>query len=740
MRKLSLLFAFLLTMFAGTQMLATEITVCDGTTTSQYQPVYGYYVDTQGCISEFIIPATKLESIDGATISQMTFYLSTTQSGAWGNAVFEVYMKEVTATTFSSATANTEGTNNVVYSGSLDGSQSTMVVPFSTNYTYNGGNLLIGFKVTTKGTYKGTYFYGESQEYTSKTAFHYGNNYNSGTDNFLPKVTFTYSLSSDPPVTPTGFAASTVTYKSATFGWTNGGTENKWQIRYKADGDADYTNTGDIAENPYTLTGLAANTKYYASIRSKMRSADFSDWSSDIEFTTPATPVIAVPTGLTANNITSTSANITWTSSESAWQIKYKAEGDADYCAPIDVTTNPYALTGLTANTKYYVSILAVADELTSSWSADAEFTTPKVAAGGNAAPTEVTEDFDTEWPCQYGTTLSGAKEGWGYVNAIGRYSLSTNDEYRIGGDGYALYCSDAQSSGNKQYIVTPAIKANTTISFHYNFSSTSSNGYIRLYKATKNGDTYSVDTSIQYGSVYGTKNASSIEIETPIEINEEGYVAIYLARAAIDDFVYTPVDGAAPTVTVVTGTNGYATFESASPLDLTTANLPQGLVAYSATVNGNQAQFTKLNQTVPAHTGILLEGAPYTEYQIATATTGNAVSSNDFFTVDGNTIYASDNTTFYFALKKDSDPMEFQKISTAGVKLPAGKAYLEASASAFSSGARLNISFDDAATGIENVNRETTTNNGCYNLNGQRVENPTKGLYIVNGKKVIIK
>ena len=239
---------------------------------------------------------------------------------------------------------------------------------------------------------------------------------------------------------------------------------------------------------------------------------------------------------------------------------------------------------------------------------------------------------------------------------------------------------------------------------------------------------------------MYGTKNASSIEIETPIEINEEGYVAIYLARAAIDDFVYTPVDGAAPTVTVVTGTNGYATFESASPLDLTTANLPQGLVAYSATVNGNQAQFTKLNQTVPAHTGILLEGAPYTEYQIATATTGNAVSSNDFFTVDGNTIYASDNTTFYFALKKDSDPMEFQKISTAGVKLPAGKAYLEASASAFSSGARLNISFDDAATGIENVNRETTTNNGCYNLNGQRVENPTKGLYIVNGKKVIIK
>ena len=40
-----------------------------------------------------------------------------------------------------------------------------------------------------------------------------------------------------------------------------------------------------------------------------------------------------------------------------------------------------------------------------------------------------------------------------------------------------------------------------------------------------------------------------------------------------------------------------------------------------------------------------------------------------------------------------------------------------------------------------------TTTNNGqlmmdnvYYDLNGRRVENPTQGLYIVNGKKVFVK
>ena len=43
--------------------------------------------------------------------------------------------------------------------------------------------------------------------------------------------------------------------------------------------------------------------------------------------------------------------------------------------------------------------------------------------------------------------------------------------------------------------------------------------------------------------------------------------------------------------------------------------------------------------------------------------------------------------------------------------------------------------------TGVADINRETITNNGdFFNLAGQRVAQPTKGLYIVNGKKVVIK
>ena len=46
----------------------------------------------------------------------------------------------------------------------------------------------------------------------------------------------------------------------------------------------------------------------------------------------------------------------------------------------------------------------------------------------------------------------------------------------------------------------------------------------------------------------------------------------------------------------------------------------------------------------------------------------------------------------------------------------------------------------DDDATGIKQVETSKQNAEGFYNLAGQKVQNPTKGLYIMNGKKVIIK
>ena len=42
--------------------------------------------------------------------------------------------------------------------------------------------------------------------------------------------------------------------------------------------------------------------------------------------------------------------------------------------------------------------------------------------------------------------------------------------------------------------------------------------------------------------------------------------------------------------------------------------------------------------------------------------------------------------------------------------------------------------------TGIETAPQATKQNPAIYNLNGQKVTNPKSGLYIINGRKVVIK
>ena len=81
---------------------------------------------------------------------------------------------------------------------------------------------------------------------------------------------------------------------------------------------------------------------------------------------------------------------------------------------------------------------------------------------------------------------------------------------------------------------------------------------------------------------------------------------------------------------------------------------------------------------------------------------------------------------------------------------MPAGKCYLELNHTDFPSSittqasARLRIvvgNDDDDTTGINDVEINTEEIRGeFYNLNGQRVQTPSKGIYIVNGKKVFIK
>ena len=196
----------------------------------------------------------------------------------------------------------------------------------------------------------------------------------------------------------------------------------------------------------------------------------------------------------------------------------------------------------------------------------------------------------------------------------------------------------------------------------------------------------------------------------------------------------------------VTTDANGYATYSSNYTLALD--NLPAGLEAYTATLTGTTLSFTQKDVAVGSGTGLLMKGDANTTYYVpaktdATAPAYNALSAN--LTAQD---LASDGSTYIFVMVKatSAGSLTFKKLPATATTIPANKAYVQVAASAFTTPAHeLSISFGEGeVTGISeatllNIN-EVIKNNNVYDLSGRRVAKPTKGLYIVNGKKVVIK
>lgn len=78
---------------------------------------------------------------------------------------------------------------------------------------------------------------------------------------------------------PTHVTASNVTATSAVISWTNGGSESAWTIDYNG-------HTVNVDSNPYTLTGLTANTSYTVAVMAKCSDDETSEWSEAYTFTT----------------------------------------------------------------------------------------------------------------------------------------------------------------------------------------------------------------------------------------------------------------------------------------------------------------------------------------------------------------------------------------------------------------------------------------------------------------------
>lgn len=189
-------------------------------------------------------------------------------------------------------------------------------------------------------------------------------------------------------------------------------------------------------------------------------------------------------------------------------------------------------------------------------------------------------------------------------------------------------------------------------------------------------------------------------------------------------------------------GTNYYGTYSNDMafivPADLTVSavEVADGKLVVTSYETGD---------VVKANTGVMVSAATAGEHTVVltaaagTEIDGNMLKASGDAGIDAATMNEA-NTNFYRLTMHNGTEIGFWwgAASGASFDLAANKAYLAVPAAA----AREGFAFaDDETTAIKNLTPALSQGEGAvYDLQGRRVAQPQKGLYIVNGKKVVIK
>lgn len=174
---------------------------------------------------------------------------------------------------------------------------------------------------------------------------------------------------------------------------------------------------------------------------------------------------------------------------------------------------------------------------------------------------------------------------------------------------------------------------------------------------------------------------------------------------------------------------------------------LPQGLTAFGYTsIDGNNTLTKSVEYVagdiVPANTAVVVKGAKgsYNYYNTEEAAT-KTIENNLLKGVTTDTrIEATSGVKRYILTRADDGILAFYRTNTGNINVKANRAYLEVPTAM----AVASFSLEGTATGINSV-VTTAAKQGIYTISGVRLNATTTkglpaGIYIVNGKKVIVK
>ena len=273
---------------------------------------------------------------------------------------------------------------------------------------------------------------------------------------------------------PTNITVSNITETTADVSWDKPGGGEWSHVTYSRHADLSSGNSlYPTGTSSVHLTGLSAGTTYYFRIEYECPGYIHSPWSDIISFTTAGLLPCPIPTNITASNVSSTSAVLSWSQPGSAneWQIAFRPSYENSPSTWLCQDTT-YSFTGLSPNTTYCVMLTArCGGNGGSPWSNEVCFTT--TSGGNNVSLVEVGQ-FDQSVPelpikiqCNYSLSeqiYTAAEIGRsGEIHSIGFFNISdtitrnidiylvhTNkNSFSSGSDWTAVTATDRVFSGN---------------------------------------------------------------------------------------------------------------------------------------------------------------------------------------------------------------------------------------------------------------------------------------------------
>ena len=339
----------------------------------------------------------------------------------------------------------------------------------------------------------------------------------------------------------------------------------------------------------------------------------------------------------------------------------------------------------------------------------------------------------------QYYAAITAATTNVAYTaNNDIDYYYDEDDMTRVG-NVFASYSKDFMSQGDGIRLAADATLYTETLT-------------AGIYKVTIAAATYSGTPIIEFGyrlsdtntklgqtGTWSNDNTAATQ-EFTVEIPEGASFCIFTGGGYSNVILdYVTLKKLPTTVSKAISAAGWATYCSPYALDLEHATGLKDAFIVTGGEGGVLAKTSVKGGTVAANTGLLIKGDAGTATIPVVASGTDYSATNKLVGVTSNTEIAAN--TGYVLMNDATYGLGFYKNSNA-FTVGANTAYLPANFDG--SGARFFSLFDDDATGISDATRLNDNgkmiNDNCFDLQGRRIAQPTRGLYIVNGKKVIIK